>query len=89
VRSQSLVYSPRSAWRRVVSLGWNATLFRRLAANPLLRLGVHPPDANFPSLWRQIERLTRRALKTRTPQTYASFSGSRQRPSRIRVRNEH
>ncbi len=73
VRSQSLVYSPRSAWRRMVSLGWNASLFRRLASNPLLRLGVHPPDANFPALWRQIERLTRRALETRSPQTYAEF----------------
>ncbi|MBS0658885.1 MAG: polysaccharide deacetylase family protein [Verrucomicrobia bacterium] len=71
--SQSLVYSPRNAWRRVVSLGWNALLFRRLAANPLMRLGVHPPDLQHAALWRQIGRLTRRAVEDRTPCTYAEW----------------
>lgn len=42
--SQSLVYSVRSAWRRVVSLGWNAALAAKLQGNPLARLGLHPPD---------------------------------------------
>ena len=44
IPSQSLVYSVRSGWRRLSSLAWNRSLFRRLTTNPLLRLGIHPPD---------------------------------------------
>lgn len=81
--SQSLVYSPRNAWRRVVSLGWNALLARALRQNPLARLGVHPPDLTHSALWSQIGRLTRRAVADREPKTYggwvdgASAEGSR------------
>ena len=74
MRTQSLVWSPRSAARRAISLAWNAFLFRRLdrAATPVVRLGVHPPDASFPPLRRQIGRLTSRALaRGRRPATYA------------------
>ena len=72
-RSQSLVWSPRNAWRRVVSLGWNATLARRLRGRGLLRVGIHPPDRAHPALWRQVERLVRAALRDRGPMTYADF----------------
>lgn len=72
-RSQSLVYSPRSAWRRLVSRGWNASLARRLRAHPLLRLGVHPPDFHFPALWSQIERLAAAARAEREAVTYADW----------------
>ena len=44
IPSQSLVYSVRSGLRRISSLAWNRSLFRRLTSNPLLRLGIHPPD---------------------------------------------
>jgi predicted deacetylase len=57
--SQSLVYSVRSGWRRVVSLGWNASLAWRLRANPLARLGLHPPDWQHPSIRAQALRLAR------------------------------
>ncbi|MEO7723929.1 MAG: polysaccharide deacetylase family protein, partial [Chthoniobacterales bacterium] len=50
VISQSLVYSVRSGWRRTMSLAWNRNLFRRLAGNPLLRLGIHPPDLEHPAI---------------------------------------
>ncbi len=76
-RSQSLVYSPRNAWRRAVSLVWNASLARRLRGNPLLRLGIHPPDFHFPAIWRQIERLVESARADRTVQTYADWGASR------------
>ena len=80
-RSQSLVYSPRSAWRRVVSRGWNAWLARRLRANPLLRLGLHPPDPGFPALWTQIRRLATAARSEREAVTYASLlDDTRARP---------
>lgn len=54
--SQSLVYSVRSAWRRGVSLMWNSWLAARLRANPLARLGLHPPD------WRH-EKIRAHALR--------------------------
>ena len=73
-RSQSLVYSPRNAWRRVVSRGWNAWLARSLRRNPLFRLGLHPPDFHFPALWRQIERLIASARAERADLTYAAWS---------------
>lgn len=71
--SQSLVYSVRSDWRCAVSLFWNRTLFRRLMRNPLLRLGLHPPDIDHPGIWRQIESLTARALRDRQPMTYQDW----------------
>jgi hypothetical protein len=71
--SQSLVYSVRSAWRRFLSLGWNRTLFRRLTTNPLLRLGLHPPDIEHPQIWRQINALVAEALHDRRPTTYQKW----------------
>ena len=77
-RSQSLVWSPRNAWRRTVSLGWNAALARRLRGCGLLRVGVHPPDRAHPALWRQVERLVRAAVRRdhRAVATYAGFLGT-------------
>ncbi len=71
--SQSMVYSSRSAWRRVVSLAWNAWLFRRLHSNPLLRIGIHPPDFHHKRIWRQICHCIRRALEDRVPMTYGQW----------------
>jgi len=71
--SQSLVWSVRSLWRRVVSLLWNASLARRLRGNPLLRIGIHPVDYRHKAIWRQIERLTQRALADRLPLTYQEW----------------
>lgn len=71
--TQSLVWSARSGWRRVVSRLWNARLFRRLSENPLMRIGIHPVDFQHPALWQQIETLTTRALADRTPATYLEW----------------
>ncbi len=71
--SQSLVWSTRSALRRLMSRFWNAHLFRRLEECPLLRIGIHPPDVQHQAVWRQIKELTARALESRTPKTYAGF----------------
>ncbi len=73
LRSQSLVWSVRSGWRIAVSLWWNARLFKKLQANPLLRIGVHPPDFRVPRVWKQVERLVRSALDERVPMTYESY----------------
>ena len=72
-RSQSLVWSVRSSWRRQTSLLWNALLFRALARNPLLRISLHPVDLRHRAIWRQIERLIARALVDRTPLTYDAW----------------
>ena len=71
--SQSLVYSVRSAWRRMVSLCWNRMLFLRLTQNSLLRLGLHPPDIEHGRIWRQIGALLREALADRQPTTYQGW----------------
>ena len=71
--SQSLVYSVRSDWRCALSLLWNRLLFRRLINNPLLRLGIHPPDFEHPGIWRQIGALVQRALRHRLPTTYEAW----------------
>src|SRR5438046_663468 len=39
---RSIGYSVRSRWRRAISRAWNATLFRLLTGNPILRLSSHP-----------------------------------------------
>ncbi len=73
VASQSLVYSVRSGWRRTMSLAWNRSLFRRLTNNPLLRLGIHPPDLDHPAIWEQIIALIDDALAARRPMTYRDW----------------
>ena len=71
--SQSLVWSVRSAWRRQVSLAWNSLLFRRLAANPLLRISIHPVDLAHAKIWQQIRELLTRALADREALTYLAW----------------
>ena len=71
--SQSLVWSVRSFWRRAMSRIWNASLFGRLQNTPLLRIGIHPVDIEYPSIWRQIEELVKHALVDRTPLTYQQW----------------
>ena len=74
--SQSLVYSVRSAWRRMVSLGWNAWLAARLRRNPLARLGLHPPDWNYDKIRRQALRLAREAMADRKVIRYRDWVGA-------------
>jgi predicted deacetylase len=71
--SQSLCWSVRAPWRRIISLAWNHLLFLSLRPNPLLRLSIHPPDFTHPPIARQIQHLAARALEDRTPVTYHDF----------------
>ena len=68
--SQSLVWSTRSAWRRQMSLAWNATLVRSLADNPLMRISIHPADIRHPRIWKQIRSMITEALRWRLAFTY-------------------
>ncbi|HEY5705923.1 MAG TPA: polysaccharide deacetylase family protein [Terrimicrobiaceae bacterium] len=71
--SQSLVWSVRSAWRRVLSLCWNSLLARRLRGAPLLRIGLHPPDWEHGRIRRQALGLIRAALAGREAMTYEDW----------------
>jgi predicted deacetylase len=71
--SQSLVWSVRAAWRRVLSLWWNDLLARKLETAPLLRIGLHPPDWNYGSVRRQALGLLRGALAGREVMTYEDW----------------
>lgn len=71
--SQSLCWSVRAAWRRGLSLIWNARLFRHMANASLLRLAIHPVDIAHPRIWAQITRMVAIAAKTRTPHSYESW----------------
>ncbi len=72
-RSQSLVWSVRSRWRRSVSLAWNASLFERLRTNPLMRVSIHPTDLQHAKIWLQVRTLISRALEERAPITYQNW----------------
>ena len=73
VRSQSVVYSTSSAWRRQTSLLWNATVARMERGNPLLRVELHPRDADFAAVRRSWQKVLARALHERRAVTVADF----------------
>lgn len=71
--TQSLVWSVRAAWRRSMSLAWNAFLAKRLAGNPVMRVGLHPPDWDYGAIRNQSLRLIRAALAAREAITYEEW----------------
>jgi hypothetical protein len=71
--ARSIVYSVRARWRRAVSRAWNATLFRLLRSNPLLRISIHPSDYSHPAIWRQIVDLIEATAGSRTTTTYQDW----------------
>jgi predicted deacetylase len=79
--SQSLVWSVRSAWRRQMSLAWNALLFNRLRQNPILRISIHPVDLRHAKVWQQIRKLISRALAERQSLTYLAWLTRQRSPS--------
>jgi predicted deacetylase len=77
--SQSLCYSVRAPWRRGCSLLWNSTLLAWLYDAPLVRLGLHPPDWNFPRIRQHALTCVERALVGRPAMTYASWVDQQRR----------
>ena len=71
--ARALVYSVRSGWRRGASLVWNGTLSVALAASPLMRLSIHPPDFVHEPIWNQITRVLERLTETRSTTTYGDW----------------
>lgn len=73
VRAQSLVFSSRSAWRRVASHAVAEIVARRLRHAPLVRFGLHPIDADYPDVVRHWQRLLERFAKSHQPTTKRDF----------------
>ncbi len=73
ISSQSVVYSTSSAWRRTSSLLWNGLVARGVQANPLLRLELHPRDADFAAVRRSWQAILAQGLRDRTARTVVDF----------------
>jgi hypothetical protein len=73
VTSQSIVYSTSNAWRRASSLAWNAVVAIAERDNRLLRLELHPRDADFAAVKRSWQKILEKALRRRKPATVAEF----------------
>jgi predicted deacetylase len=71
--ARTLVYSVHSSWRRALSRGWNAALFRLLRTKPLLRISIHPADYSQPAIWNQILGFIAATKNARTPTTYQDW----------------
>jgi hypothetical protein len=71
--ARTLAYSVRSGWRRTTSLAWNNLLARQVADASLARVSIHPPDRDYPEIWRQILRLTEGLLENRVATTYRDW----------------
>jgi predicted deacetylase len=74
LRAPSLSYSMRSGWRRLGSLAWNPALARASSALPLLRVGLHPDDAEDATVRQSWQRCLARALQDRRAVTKAGFA---------------
>lgn len=72
--SQSIVYSTSNAWRRKASLGWNFAVAATLQSNPLVRLELHPRDAEHAAIRRSWQRLLEKHLADRTVSTLSSVA---------------
>lgn len=76
IRAQSVVYSTSRPWRRALSLAWNAAVARLERNRALLRVELHPHDADFAAVRRSWQRILRRALaEGRTATTVAAAVG--------------
>ncbi len=65
----SLCWSTRSRWRRAASRPWNAVLAMINARRPLLRLALHPGDADHPDVMASWQSALHAALEQRVART--------------------
>ena len=72
--SPSLVYAARNRSGRMASPLLADLLAFALAGQPLVRLGLHPPDVRYPRLLRHAQATVERLLATRTALTKAAFA---------------
>jgi uncharacterized protein len=73
IASQSVVYSTSSAWRRQSSLVWNRVVSLMERRNRLLRIELHPRDADFAGVRASWQKILEKALRDRRAVTLAEF----------------
>jgi predicted deacetylase len=71
-RAPCLTFSARAPWRRMLSCAWATVGFRHSTAE-VLRVALHPRDADFPGLRRAWQSRLAALLKERVPVTKAQF----------------
>jgi uncharacterized protein len=69
LEAPGLVWSSRSAWRRLASRVWSERQLRRHRNAPVLRLGLHPVDLAHPGARRFWLDVIARLVRERTPLT--------------------
>jgi predicted deacetylase len=74
LRAPCLAYSTRSAWRRLGSRAWNTALLRPARTLPLVRVGLHPGDADDAAIRRSWQRCLARLLEDRRAVTKETFA---------------
>jgi len=74
ITSQSLVYSVPNAWRRAASIAWAGVVASVEAANPVLRIELHPRDADHAGVRRSWQRVLERALRHREALTVVDLT---------------
>ncbi len=74
--SQSIVYSTSRAWRRQSSVVWAAAVSRLERDNPLLRIELHPSDADHAPVRRSWQRILEQHVATRRAVTVAEAVAS-------------
>jgi predicted deacetylase len=78
VPAPSVTYSTRSRLRRSLSHAWNATLTDQLLSAPLVRLALHPSDADHSAILVHIRRTLDKLLALRRAVTKAAFASRMQ-----------
>lgn len=74
LRAPCLTYSTGAAWRRAGSRLWNPSLAHASASMPLVRVGLHPGDADDSAVRRSWQRCLGRLLEDRHAVTKAEFA---------------
>ncbi|MEM9445096.1 MAG: polysaccharide deacetylase family protein [Verrucomicrobiota bacterium] len=75
ILTQSLCYSSRAGWRRLISRQWNPYLLKRLWANDVIRLSLHPNDLAWTRCRAQIIQIVEMILaRGYQPLTYAEYA---------------
>lgn len=70
LRAPVIVFSTRTAWRRIVSTFWARAFYTACRMAPTLRLAVHPGDMASPLVHRTLVSIVRHATSKRECMTY-------------------
>ncbi len=75
IHAPAISLSTRSRWRRVASRVWLRALCHMTSALPLVRLALHPADAQFPDVMEDWRGALRALLDVREPTTKSRALG--------------